>query len=90
MPSWLRTERLEYDEASRSHGDFEKVGINALPVTERWNGTSWTPVNAPDPGKAAQLFGAATVNGSIWAVGAYSKTGAGAFLQQPQTLVLQR
>jgi hypothetical protein len=64
------------------------LGFDNHPLTEHWNGTSWTVVSAPDPGRAAELLGAATVNGSVWAVGAFSKT-AGIFLQNPLTLTLR-
>lgn len=58
-------------------------------LTEHWDGTSWSLVSAPDPGNAAELLGATTLNGSLWAVGAYS-TSTGIDLSNAVTLVLQR
>ncbi len=65
------------------------LGFDSHPLTEHWDGTGWTIVAAPDPGKAAELLSATTVGGSVWAAGAYSTT-AGIDLSNPLTLVVKR
>jgi hypothetical protein len=42
-------------------GYIKTSDVQFLPVTEHWDGTSWSVVTPPDPGKVAQLFSASAV-----------------------------
>jgi hypothetical protein len=85
-----------YNIASLSSTDIWAVGyitttnIQFKPLTEHWNGTSWTVVPPPNPGHVAQLFGAATAGGSVWAVGAYSQSMTSGVMQNPLTFTIGR
>ena len=83
--------------AARSSDDVWGVGyiqtsnVQFLPVTEHWNGTRWSVVTPPDPGKVAQLFSVAMANGNVWTVGAYSKTlMKSGYMENPRTLAMER
>jgi hypothetical protein len=62
-------------------------------MVQHWNGSTWTALSTPMPGRAQQLFGAFALpgTGNVWAVGAWSVPGISfeyGFLQVPRTLVL--
>jgi hypothetical protein len=63
--------------------------IVAEPVTEQWNGTSWTVVTTPQFRSAQLNAVAALPNGDTWAVGATTTVRSFRSLtDEPQTLVL--
>jgi len=72
-------------------GYIQSSDVQYLPITEHWNGNSWAVVNPPNPGKVAQLFSADTINGQVWAVGAYSKSAmTQGYMPNPLTLTIRR
>ena len=72
-------------------GYIQTNNVQFLPVTEHWDGTSWTVVTPPDPGMVAQLFSVSTASGKVFSVGAYSKSPMKfGYMESPRTLTIQR
>jgi hypothetical protein len=79
--------------AAKSSNDVWAFGstwnqkLDMVPLIEHWTGKAWKKVASPDPGKAAEFFGATTINGQMWAVGDYGIQAAG-WVDDPLTLVI--
>jgi hypothetical protein len=54
-------------------GSYAPTAVTDAPLTERWNGASWSTVASPNPGVTESgLFGVAALSGTnAWAVGDY-------------------
>src|SRR5438105_2170244 len=44
-------------------------------LVEHWNGSTWSVVAAPHPGRYSDLRGVSAAGGAVWAVGNYDNNG---------------
>jgi hypothetical protein len=71
-------------------GYIQTRDVQYRPIAEHWNGTRWSVVEPSYPGRVGQLYGASAVNGSTWAVGAYSLVSmTQGYMENPANLILR-
>jgi len=81
------SQRIRGAATAKGQSDAERKAPGR--ASEHWNGSSWSVVPVPNPGKVAQLYGASTANGTTWAVGSYSqKRMTQGYMENPFTLAI--